>query len=187
MFWQSIQDVKDPSRPETWLHQNVLSWVGEPRPEDLPDQESRTAFFKSKGEGYADPWKAAALNIPDDLTFGIDRTTIFTPSMSWSGKFGGLVTLAGDSAHAMPAHRGQGLNNALQDAAYLVEELVSADKGEKSLEDAVKAYEEDMRKRALAEIPISIQQAQMAHNWETLMNAPMIKMGMNKLKEEKSS
>jgi 2-polyprenyl-6-methoxyphenol hydroxylase-like FAD-dependent oxidoreductase len=184
MFWQSIQDVKDPDRPETWLFQNILSWVGVPRPEDLPDQASRTAFFKSKAEEYAEPWRSGALEIPDNLTFGIDRTTMFTPSMSWSDVLGGNVTLAGDAAHAMPPHRGQGLNNALEDAACLVRELTTARDGKKSLKDAIQAYEEDMRARTLKEIPISVMQARMVHSWDDLMNAPMIKMGMNKLKEQ---
>lgn len=184
MFWQSIQDVQDPDRPETWLFQNILSWIGAPRPEDLPDQASRTAFFKSKAEKYAEPWRSGALEIPDGLTFGIDRTTIFTPSMSWSDSFGGSVTIAGDAAHAMPPHRGQGLNNALEDAARLADELTAARDGKQSLKEAIQAYEEDMRARTLKEIPISVMQAKMVHRWEDLMNAPMIKMGMNKLKEE---
>lgn len=184
MFWQSIQDVEDPDRPETWLYQNILSWVGAPRPEDLPHQAARTAFFKSKAEEYAEPWRSGALKIPDDLSFGIDRTTIFTPPLSWSDNFGESVTLAGDAAHAMPPHRGQGLNNALEDAARLVEELTAARGGNKTLGDAVRAYEEDMRARTLKEIPISVMQARMVHSWEDLMNAPMIRMGMNKLREE---
>lgn len=184
MFWQSIQDVEDPNRPETWLFQNILSWVGAPRPEDLPDQAARTAFFKSKAEEYAEPWRSGALEIPDNLTFGIDRTTVFTPSMSWTESFGTTVTLAGDAAHAMPPHRGQGLNNALEDAACLVNELTFARDSKKSLDEAIQAYEEDMRRRTLKEIPISVMQAKMVHNWEDLMNAPMIKMGMNKFKEE---
>ena len=101
MFWQSIQDVENPDRPETWLFQNILSWVGAPRPEDLPDQASRTAFFKAKAEEYAEPWRSGILEMPKDLTFKIDRTTIFTPSMDWSQVFEGKVTLAGDAAHAM--------------------------------------------------------------------------------------
>jgi 2-polyprenyl-6-methoxyphenol hydroxylase-like FAD-dependent oxidoreductase len=84
----------------------------------------------------------------------------------------------------MPPHRGQGLNNALEDAACLVEELTAARDGNKTLGDAVRAYEEDMRARTLKEIPISVMQARMVHSWEDLMNAPMIKMGMNKLREE---
>ena len=52
--------------------------------------------------------------------------------MDWSQTaFGRRVTIVGDAAHCMPPHRGQGLNNALQDSATLVEELVAVQKGEK--------------------------------------------------------
>jgi 2-polyprenyl-6-methoxyphenol hydroxylase-like FAD-dependent oxidoreductase len=83
----------------------------------------------------------------------------------------------------MPPHRGQGLNNALQDAALLVSELDAVSQGKKSLKEAVQAYEKDMKERTVKEIPISIAQAKMVHSWETLMNAPFIKMGMHKQAE----
>ena len=105
MYWLSIQDVQHPDRPETWLFQTVFSWIGKPRPEDLPDQAARTAFFKAKGEEYAEPWRSAATQIPESLKFGFDRTTIFTPSMSWSDALGGCVTLAGDAAHPMVSRK----------------------------------------------------------------------------------
>jgi hypothetical protein len=62
--------------------------------------------------------------------------------------------------------------------------VTAARDGKQSLKEAIQAYEEDMRARTLKEIPISVMQAKMVHRWEDLMNAPMIKMGMNKLKEE---
>lgn len=65
----------------------------------------------------------------------------------------------------------------------MVDELTAADQGKKSIKEAITAYEEDMRSRVMKEIPISVMQAKMVHSWETLMNAPMIKMGMNKQKE----
>lgn len=84
----------------------------------------------------------------------------------------------------MPPHRGQGLNNGLQDAAMLVERLDAVQKGEQSLKEAIVAYEEEMKKRTIEEIPLSIAQARMAHQFENLMNAPFIKHGMNKRTEE---
>jgi 2-polyprenyl-6-methoxyphenol hydroxylase-like FAD-dependent oxidoreductase len=184
MYWLSIMDVTDPDRPETWLHQNCVSWIGAPRAEDLPDQASRTEFLHEKAALFAEPWRSAGTKFPENLSFGIDRITVWDPSVDWSGSdLYGRVTLAGDSAHCMPPHRGQGLNNALQDAALLVEELDAANQGKKSLMEAVQAYEKDMKERTIKEIPISIAQARMVHSWETLMNAPFIKMGMNKQAE----
>ena len=184
MWWQSIQDVKDPDRPETWLFQNCLSWIGRPRAEDFPDRASRLAFWKEKAKIFAEPWRTVGRDLPEDLPIMVDRTTVWRPTMDWSkGKFGRRVTLAGDAAHPMPPHRGQGLNNALQDASTLVDELTAVHRSGKSLNDAVAAYEKDMKERTLVELPISIAQAQMVHNFDTLMNAPFFKHGMNKYRE----
>lgn len=97
MWWQSIQDVQDPDKPETWLFQNILSWVGKPRAEDFPDQASRLAFWREKAKTFADPWKTVGEKFPDNLNFGIDRTTVWRPTVDWSkSELGGKVTLAGD-------------------------------------------------------------------------------------------
>jgi 2-polyprenyl-6-methoxyphenol hydroxylase-like FAD-dependent oxidoreductase len=187
MWWQSIQDVKDPNAPDTWLFQNVISWIGQPRAEDLPDAASRMKFWKEKAQNFAEPWRSVGKDLPDDLPVIVDRTTVWRPSMDWTQKFGHRVTLAGDAAHPMPPHRGQGLNNALQDAAVLAEELKAVKANEKSLSEAVAAFEKDMKQRTLQEIPISIAQAQMVHSYDTLMNAPFFKHGMNKYREEQEA
>ncbi|KAL1984207.1 hypothetical protein VTN96DRAFT_9341 [Rasamsonia emersonii] len=110
MFLLTIQDVPSPSAPETWKYQLFMSWSGSPRPEDFPDQASRTAFFKSRAEHWAEPWRTAAREVPDDITFPTDRCSIWTPSSSWSeAPLAGVVTIAGDAAHPMAPHRGQGL------------------------------------------------------------------------------
>lgn len=184
MWWQSIQDVPDPDKPETFLFQNILSWRGKPRAEDFPDQTSRLAFWRDKAKSFAEPWRTVGKELPDDLVFDVDRTTVWRPSADWSQSvFAGHVTLAGDAAHAMPPHRGQGLNNALQDAANLVGELKAITDGQKSLCDAVADYEKEMKERTLLEIPISVMQARMVHDWDALMDAPFFKHGMHKYRE----
>jgi 2-polyprenyl-6-methoxyphenol hydroxylase-like FAD-dependent oxidoreductase len=108
--------------------------------------------------------------------------------MDWSQtEFGRRVTIVGDAAHCMPPHRGQGLNNALQDSATLVEELSAVKNGEKTLADAVEAYEKEMKERSLQEIPISVRTALLGHDWKQLMETPAIKMGMNRYKETLAS
>lgn len=108
MWWQSIQDVQDPDKPETWQFQNILSWVGAPHAEDFADQAARTEYWREKAKSFADPWKTVGAHLRDDVVFGVDRTTVWRP-VDWSDRpLAGKVTLAGDAAHAMPAHRGQG-------------------------------------------------------------------------------
>ena len=102
MWWQSIQNVDDPKNPESWLFQNVLSWVGKPRAEELPDRESRLKFWREKAERFAEPWRSVGQHLPDDIPLSIDHTTVWRPTMDWSDtQFGRKVTLAGDAAHPM--------------------------------------------------------------------------------------
>lgn len=187
MWWQSIQDVTNPDDPESWQFQNIISWIGSPRPEDFPDQASRLKFWQDKAKEFANPWKSVGENLPTDINWTTDRTTIWKP-IDWSSSpLSGFVTLAGDAAHAMPAHRGQGLNNALEDAAKLVDELTAVAKGQKGREAALISYEEDMRQRASVEMPMSIAQAQMVHSFNTLINAPFFKHGMHKYREDREA
>ncbi|OAL30124.1 hypothetical protein AYO20_08927 [Fonsecaea nubica] len=186
MSWvTAIQDVQDPNDPSTFLFQQCLSWPGRPHAEDFPDQQSKIDFIKSKAEIYAEPWKSAGRNIPPDLPLQVDAIAIWRPDMDWSSSpLWPHVTLAGDAAHNIPPFRGQGLNNAFQDAEKLVSELSEVRKGNKTLEHAVRAYEEEMKARSLKEIEVSLMQTRMVHNWDTLMSAPMFKAGMNAYRDE---
>ncbi|OAL36801.1 hypothetical protein AYO20_03856 [Fonsecaea nubica] len=184
-WWNSIQDVTDPDKPDTWLFQNLLSWPGAPRPEDLPDQASRLKFWRDQIPKYAEPFATIGKELPDDLVFPTDRTVVWKPDMDWSqSPLWPRVTIAGDAAHAIPPFRGQGLNNALQDAAKLIDEIREWRAGNKTLGEAIADYEKEMKERALLEMKISILQAETVHNWDRLMEAPFIKHGMNKYKEE---
>ncbi|MFC6017279.1 FAD-dependent oxidoreductase [Plantactinospora solaniradicis] len=71
----------------------------------------------------------------------------------------GPVTLLGDAIHTMPPTGGVGANTALQDAATLAGELLSAARGEKSLAEAVAAYEHVMLPRGFDTIENSLRMA----------------------------
>lgn len=185
-WWNSIQDVPDPDKPETWSFQNLLSWSGAPRAEDLPDQASRIQFWRERGPKAAEPFKTIGAQLPDDLVFPVDSTAVWKPDFDWSSSpLWPNVTIAGDAAHAIPPFRGQGLNNALQDAAGLVDWLKEVVDG-KDLSEAVAGYEAEMKERTLTELKVSILQAETVHNWERLMEAPFVKIGMNKFKEQEA-
>jgi 2-polyprenyl-6-methoxyphenol hydroxylase-like FAD-dependent oxidoreductase len=71
----------------------------------------------------------------------------------------GPVTLLGDAIHTMPPTGGVGANTALQDAATLAGELLSAARGEQSLIEAVAAYEQVMLPRGFDTIESSLRMA----------------------------
>ena len=58
----------------------------------------------------------------------------------------------------MLPHRGQGLNNAICDAAKIVDALVKVQNGEQSLADAIREYENEMRPRGAEEVMLTYQQ-----------------------------
>ena len=81
------------------------------------------------------------------------------------------------------ADRGQGLNNALQDASNFVSAILSVFKGSASLAEAVQAYDDEVLERGQTEMDISLKQSYFIHDWDTLMQSPMVKIGMRQVKK----
>ncbi|MBF6174047.1 FAD-dependent oxidoreductase [Nocardia blacklockiae] len=71
----------------------------------------------------------------------------------------GPVTLLGDAIHTMPPTGGVGANTALQDAATLATELLTAARGDKPLPEAVATYESVMLPRGFDTIDASLRMA----------------------------
>lgn len=81
--------------------------------------------------------------------------------------------------------RGQALNNAIQDAALIVEQLKTVALGEKSLEAAISAYEAEMIPRTSKEVDLSLEQGLLCHDWKTFRESPYFKgVGMFKVKDQ---
>jgi 2-polyprenyl-6-methoxyphenol hydroxylase-like FAD-dependent oxidoreductase len=64
----------------------------------------------------------------------------------------GPVTLLGDAVHTMPPTAGAGANTALADAATLADEILSAVRGDKSMVEAIAAFQAIMLPRGFAAI-----------------------------------
>ncbi|KAJ4377550.1 hypothetical protein N0V83_000375 [Neocucurbitaria cava] len=185
MFWLSIQDVPDPNKPETWTFQVLQSWVDDtvPASADLTTFPGRLAFFKSRSAEWAEPWRSAGLAVAEGTQLPLDQGTYWERAAKWDNRSGRL-TLCGDAAHPMTPHRGQGLNNALQDSANFVAALRKVKSGEVGLAQAVQEYDDEVLERGTLEMNISLKQTLFIHNWETLMQSPMVKMGMHQAKKE---
>ena len=76
---------------------------------------------------------------------------VWTDPVKWDNR-NDRTTIAGNSAHPISSFRGQGLNNALQDAALYVEAIGAVVYGVKSLEVAVSEYDAEILERGRKEI-----------------------------------
>lgn len=62
--------------------------------------------------------------------------------------------------------------------------MLSVAEGEKTLADAIDVYDNEVLERGLLETHISLKQTMFIHNWDTLMQSPMVTMGMRQPKKE---
>jgi 2-polyprenyl-6-methoxyphenol hydroxylase-like FAD-dependent oxidoreductase len=76
------------------------------------------------------------------------------------------LTMIGDAAHVMPPFAGEGANVAMLDALELSEYL-TADKYH-SLQEAIAAFEEDMRQRAAIAAKESLDNGESMHSPQSL-------------------
>ena len=127
------------------------------------------------------PFRSAIQWLPDDLPLNYDILNYWI-STPWDTR-NGRATLAGDAAHPMPPHRGQGLNHAIQDAYNLVSILTksaSASTDPDTLGKQIQDYSDEVASRGAAEVELSRTQAFMALNWKTLQESPFMKHGVDR-------
>ncbi|KAF2706175.1 FAD/NAD(P)-binding domain-containing protein [Pleomassaria siparia CBS 279.74] len=171
----NVLDMPDTQDASTWTFQILSTWPLK-NVEDYDNEGNRLNRLKKHVErdGWAEPYKSAIAWIPEDTPVGRDLLKIWKP-VKWDNH-GGRVTLCGDAAHAMTFHRGQGANNALFDSYCFVEAMKAAQSGT-SLGKAVSSYDEEILKRGQGEVQISKSQTFFTHDWENLVNSPVIKLG----------
>ncbi|KAH6654962.1 hypothetical protein BKA67DRAFT_656932 [Truncatella angustata] len=181
----ALLDAPDADKPEGWRFCFYISWGA-----SVEEQEAEAAVMgarerltqaKEKSKVYADPLKSAHAWLPDD-----HEAVYWTRNMNWDPSLpehawenhSGLVTLAGDAAHPMTYHRGQGLNHALDDAGKIVK-LLSTSKG-RSQSEIIDVYETEMRARAGEEVRLSEMNSRMLHDFSRLQESPLMKRSLAK-------
>jgi hypothetical protein len=172
-------DIHDLNKPEDWKYQICLSTWGTTHSDS---NEERLRVFKEAASNYAEPWRSAVQWLPDDTFIPKDTIKYWANPVIWAN-WNGKVTLAGDGAHPIVPFRAQGLNNALQDAHNYVQALVAVRDGKTSLTDAISAYGEEVLARGSAENKLSNMWGPVLHNWQAIMNTPMMKQGYGQTKK----
>ncbi|KAH8646774.1 hypothetical protein BX600DRAFT_155724 [Xylariales sp. PMI_506] len=169
-LWYSIQDCfPEPDGRLSFDALVIISWIAkDPVADAIPEtSRERIAMMKRRAEGFAEPLRSIVMDIPDDL----EKTTPLKlgdfPCRDWDNH-GGLVTLAGDAAHAMTMFRGEGANHGILDAALLVDQLKRIHKGEADQKAALDVYEAEVRERTHRAVLLSREAALVAHDWPSL-------------------
>jgi 2-polyprenyl-6-methoxyphenol hydroxylase-like FAD-dependent oxidoreductase len=199
-FLMTLQSVPDPKRPETWSFQITITWPPGLSPDKAnPEPPHTLKDLRTLTSDWASPKKEAiewlgdsevtvtdgffskdgthstTAEVPESdpwqLVIPSDRVSVWIP-VPWDN-YEGHVTLAGDAAHAMTFHRGQGLNNCIRDAKELVSKIDKYVNGECELQDAIDVYEKEMQDRGSAEVKTSMEQSLKCHNWETFQHSPV--------------
>lgn len=195
-----VTDIPDEADPKTWIFQIALTmnasstdtiWPHQPTLSE--SQHSCREFLSSLSKSFVAPWKLVSDNLPRQTQFPYEPYLYWKP-IPWNTR-GGRITLAGDAAHTLPPHRGQGYNNSLLDCVNLVnmlKEIVASeqpnnDTNGNMLEEAVAQYNEEMIERMRPEVKSSIQAMDAASNFEKIMQHPLAKLGLDKSREDRAS
>lgn len=145
-----------------------ISYIINDPNEHVPDTpQDRIAEIKRRARGFVEPMHSMIANIlPDNPSVTCLRLADF-PALPWDNH-GGVVTMAGDSAHAMTMYRGEGANHGILDAALLLEQLKKIWTGECEIAEGVGVYEKEMQERTHVAVLRSRQAAFDGHNWEAI-------------------
>lgn len=80
--------------------------------------------------------------------------------------------------------RGQGVNNAIQDASTYVEAMKKIGDGA-AMAEVMAAYDEEILERGKREIALSIPQTIASHSVKIFANGPLAKIGLKQKADEK--
>ncbi|KAH7304202.1 hypothetical protein B0I35DRAFT_401547 [Stachybotrys elegans] len=182
MMMFCVLDAMQAEHPETWKFSFYLGTQC-----SIEEQDKNTTLSERLEEAkqiiqdseIGDPIKSAFEWLEDHVdSIYYTKVANWDPSLpehKWDNH-NGLVTLAGDACHPMTYHRGQGLNHAVADAAKIVEILTR--QGTQSQEERIQEYEAEMIERGGKEVRLSELNTRMLHDWEQLMNSPLVTQGL---------
>lgn len=139
-------------------------------------------MVKGLAKHFSDPWRSAVFATKEDTHIPQDHLSWWEP-IPWNNHCG-KVTLAGDAAHPMMPYRGQGLNNALEDAVSLVDAVTRTALNGVELSKTISCYEDEMIPRGREEVRRSNQQCDASLSFKSLTESPLMKHGVQRVPQE---
>ncbi|PVH89150.1 FAD/NAD(P)-binding domain-containing protein [Cadophora sp. DSE1049] len=181
--WMSIHDCSSPD-PGEWTWMLMQTWRSDEETGLKGDNILPAMYERGKAFGY--PFNEVFATIPPGTPVWHNRLR-YWPTKPWDSR-NGLVTLAGDAAHPMTFHRGQGLNNAITDAAdFLVHLRAMKEQAPSELAAAVKRYEAELWPRGNEAVLASHENTNAVHDWKTMMQSPLFTSGLAKKGDKSAS
>ena len=183
-----LHNAPSPSPPEDWTFFHYISYA---EPAGIPNTNTKAEhieYQKKLAVDFADPIRSAFEWMPDDnqsVWYGkLNHWDPGEEGHKWSNHKG-LISLAGDAAHPMTFQRGQGLNHAITDALKLCEAVTKIWRPREGLvteerAGAIDEYEEEMIERGGAEVRLSYQNTVMVHDWEKVLQSPVLNQGLRR-------
>ena len=179
-----------------------MTWYDEGE-EAITDIEAIRSVFDSWCKKLLEPLRSALLSLPGTAKLYCSRLHQW-PTIPWDNRKG-TVTLAGDAAHPMTYRklqcriklgygsspmltcltsamldRGQGLNNAVHDAANFCRALYEYTCGVDFREEKISAYEKELVERGRKAVTSSGQNSLMLHDMEKMKMAPLFISGVSR-------
>jgi len=131
---------------------------------DFTSNKQLTNWFIEEFDGWDKIWLELFENAEPDF---IPRPQYCMPvDQAWDALPN--LTMLGDAVHLMPPYAGEGVNMAMQDALELSECLT--DPSFNNIQDAIAAYEQQMRARAAEVAKMTLEQTEAMHSPEGLNN-----------------
>jgi len=134
-----------------------------------------------EGKEMAEPFRSAILWVPDEVEITYQNIGIWIPSPFDTQD--GRMTLAGDAAHPMASHRGQGFNHAVQDSFNFLETVRKIEAGESTQGKLIQEYSNEIVDRGAKECVMSRQSAFMSFSLDTVMESAWFKHGAARMPE----
>jgi 2-polyprenyl-6-methoxyphenol hydroxylase-like FAD-dependent oxidoreductase len=122
--------------PESFIADCGIDW-------DIPDT-ARTQFIE-RYFNHVSPDLQRLLSLSKDK---LTPRALYELPIGFSHAHRSGVTLIGDAAHVMTPFAGVGVNVGMTDALVLGREIIASCRGDKTLDDAVRAYEDELWPRA---------------------------------------
>ncbi|KAH6641878.1 hypothetical protein F5144DRAFT_565115 [Chaetomium tenue] len=178
----SVHDCT-PEDPGDWTFMLLLTWNYD-ETEDHARLANDPAFLLEKMQGLtkslAYPHNAMVQDIPPGTKTWYTSQMTYWPTKPWDSR-GGRVTLAGDAAHAMTFHRGQGLGNAITDVAELQTRLrAMKEHTREELALAVDGYEKEVWKRGYHTVIENRDNTLAVHDWNKISQSALFVKGTAK-------